>query len=264
MMRAVDEVRAGVAAPVMGAAAPGENKAGSGAGSGAGAGPDAGADARPPAHGEGESRAVDVASTPLKTPGAAIRQALSPGWRWARRGRFARDAAAALRDVALGAGFVYLLWGLPGATEAVLSGLHEPVSPGVDVTEAIRHEAPPHEPEWKREEALRAGLETPDFQDCWDRIDLGGMKNSQRIACLHAERKRLQALLDEQAARLRQSLDPPALAAYGSSMRAWAAWRDRWCELEAARNQAPTPRVNELFCVNELTRELVLRLRKAG
>ena len=166
--------------------------------------------------------------------------------------------------MALGAGFVYLLWGLPGATEAVLSGLHEPVSPGVDVTEAIRHEAPPHEPEWKREEALRAGLETADFQDCWDRIDLGGMKNSQRIACLHAERKRLQALLDEQAASLRQSLDPPALAAYGSSMRAWAAWRDRWCELEAARNKAPTPRVSELFCVNELTRELVLRLRKAG
>jgi hypothetical protein len=151
MMRAVDEVRAGVAAPVIGAAAPGENKAGSEAGSEAGARPDAGADARPPVHGEGESRAVDIASTPLKTPGAAIRQAASPGFRWCRRGRVVRDAAAALRDVALGAGFVYLLWGLPGATEAVLSGLHEPVSPGVDVTEAVRHEAPPHEPEWKRD-----------------------------------------------------------------------------------------------------------------
>jgi uncharacterized protein YecT (DUF1311 family) len=211
--------------------------------------------------GGGETGAVDVASTPLKTADAAIRQASSPGLRWYWRGRVVCDAAAALRDLALGVGFVYLVWGRPGATEAVLSGLHEPVSPGVDVTEAIRHEVPPQEPEWNREEALHATLKAPDFQACWDRIDLGDMKNSQRIACLHAERKRLQLLLDEQSASLRQRLDPQALAAYGSSMRAWAAWRDRRCELQAARNQAPTPRVNELFCVNELTKKFILKLR---
>jgi hypothetical protein len=56
---------------------------------------------------------------------------------------------------------------------------------------------------------VRADLESPDFQVCWDRIDLGAMKNSQRIACLHAERKHLQALLNEQLLRCRQALDPP-------------------------------------------------------
>jgi len=134
----------------------------------------------------------------------------------------------------------------------------------VDVTEAMQHEVPPHQPEWQRERDLRADLESPDFQACWDRIDLGAMKNSQRIACLHAEHQRLQALMDEQSLRLRQALDPPALAAYSSSLHAWAVWRDRWCELEAVRHQAPTPRVSELFCVNGLTREFILKLRSVN
>jgi uncharacterized protein YecT (DUF1311 family) len=154
-----------------------------------------------------------------------------------------------------------LALGAPHAAELLFAIGSEAGPPGVEVTEAMRYEVPPHQPEWQRERELRADLESPDFQACWDRIDLGAMKNSQRFACLHAEHQRLEALLDEQFPRLRQALDPPALAAYAASLRAWAVWRDRWCELEAVHHHAPTPRVSELFCVNELTREFILKLR---
>ncbi len=71
-------------------------------------------------------------------------------------------------------------------------------------------------------------------------------------------------VLDVEAGKLREAAGPSEVGAVGASHRAWAAFRYRWCELQAARDEAPHPQVNQYFCSVELTRDYIVLIRKAG
>jgi hypothetical protein len=47
-----------------------------------------------------------------------------------------------------------------------------------------------------RNRKLREDLDSRRLDDCFERTDLGALKNTQRLACLHEEQKRLQAVLE--------------------------------------------------------------------
>lgn len=165
------------------------------------------------------------------------------------------------RDLSIGACAIWLVLGVPALLATALE--HNSGS-GVDTTEAIRHEVPDLGTEESRERKLREDLTSRQLDECFERIDLGALQNSQRVACLYEEQKRLQSIVDLEAVKLREVLGPREVGAAGASHRAWATFRDRWCKLQALRNQAPHPRVNEYFCSVELTREYIVLIRKAG
>ena len=170
-------------------------------------------------------------------------------------------AARIFRDLSIGAGAVWLVLGMPALLP---TATEQTAGSGVDTTEVIRHEVPTLGPEHERDRQLREDLDSRKLDECFERIDLGALKNSQRLACLYEEQKRLQAILDLEAAKMRESVGPGEVSAVGASHRAWATFRDRWCELQAQRNEAPHPRVNQYFCSVELTRDYIVLIRKAG
>jgi len=182
----------------------------------------------------------------------------------APRSFFARTQAAAraFRDLCLGASAVWLVLGVPTMLASAVE--HGWGSEGLHVSELPEPEVPRLAGEAERERKRREDLDDFKLNQCFEAIDLGALKNTQRLACLHREHKRLQTILDTEAAKLRDSVDERGLAPLRASHRAWAAFRDRWCELDAIRNQAPTPEVNRLFCAVELTREYIVLIRKAA
>jgi uncharacterized protein YecT (DUF1311 family) len=167
----------------------------------------------------------------------------------------------AIRDLCFGLSAVWVALGVP----SLIGTLASTTGPlGVDVSEVLAREVPPNLPDWQREERLKAGLGTRDMDECWERIDHGALRNTQEIACLLKEQTRLQTILDTEAAKLREASHSRTVRPMGAASRAWATFRDRWCELEAVRNQAPHPRVTELHCTIDLTRDFIILIRKAG
>ena len=156
------------------------------------------------------------------------------------------------------------MWFLLGMPAILPTANEQSAGSGVDTTEVIRHEVPTLGPEHERDRQLREDLDSHKLDDCFERIDLGALKNTQRLACLYEEQKRLQAILDFEAGKMREATAPGSVGVVGASHRAWAAFRDRWCELQSLRNEAPHPRVNQYFCSVELTRDYIVLIRKAG
>jgi hypothetical protein len=170
--------------------------------------------------------------------------------------------ARVFRDLAVGSGILVMALALPTMIARAIQA--DTAETGVDGSDTIRHEVPPATNEVERDRERRADLGKEALHACFERIDVGGAKNVQRIACLRTEQSRLQSILDLEAVKLRTAVAPDALSAMQASHRAWANFRDRWCELEAARNEPPHPRVNELFCSTEMMREYIVLMRKAA
>jgi len=178
---------------------------------------------------------------------------------WEIRALALRHLGALARDLSIGASALALVLGVPSMASALLDSTLE-----ASAQPTLTYEVPPHEVKEERERRLREDVEDKTrFNECWEQVDLGAMRNSQRVTCLKQEHARLQAILDIEAAQLRESMTGRSLAVFGASMRAWAVHRDQWCELDSIRNQVPSPQVSGLLCATELTRDFIVTLRKA-
>jgi hypothetical protein len=169
--------------------------------------------------------------------------------------------ARIFRDLCIGASAVWLVLGVPAI---LATAIEHAIGSAVDTSEVSRQELANLCADEALDRRLREDLDSGHLDDCFERIDLGALKNTQRLACLHEKQKRLQAILDVEAGKFREAAGPSEVGAVGAANRAWTAFRDRWCHLQAIRNEAPHPKVNQYFCSVELTREYIVLIRKAG
>ena len=104
-------------------------------------------------------------------------------------------------------------------------------------------------------------LLTKDFTLCMKNVDLGAMKNSQWLNCYQLELKRQDMFLNNEYQKLKVKLGPEQQKSLLAGQRAWIAYRDAWCKFQGMLDVAPTPEINGLACLVDLTSEQVKRLR---
>ena len=103
--------------------------------------------------------------------------------------------------------------------------------------------------------------ETPQFQECMDKVDLGAMKNSQWYACYTAELARQDKVLNTEYRALQGRIPPEAKDALTKAQRAWIASREAWCKLEQELPNAPGGEVNYQACMLEQTLAQINKLK---
>jgi uncharacterized protein YecT (DUF1311 family) len=103
--------------------------------------------------------------------------------------------------------------------------------------------------------------ETPQFQACMDKVDLGAMKNSQWYACYTEELARQDKVLNAEYRDLQGRIPPDAKDALTKGQRAWIAYREAWCKLEQQLPNAPGGEVNYQACMLEQTLTQIGKLK---
>ena len=104
-------------------------------------------------------------------------------------------------------------------------------------------------------------LLTKDFSRCMQNVDLGAMKNSQWLNCYQLELKRQDLLLNQTYQKLKAKLSAAQQNALIGGQKAWIAYRDGWCKFQSTLDVAPTPEINGLACLVDLTAEQVKKLK---
>jgi hypothetical protein len=99
------------------------------------------------------------------------------------------------------------------------------------------------------------------FADCMERVDLGALKNSQWLACFESEFKRQSQSVEDEHKVLISRLSPDVRRRVQNATRSWMLFRADWCKVDAEFNTAPTPRINEVICLIDMTLEYAARLR---
>jgi len=95
--------------------------------------------------------------------------------------------------------------------------------------------------------------ETPLFQACMDKVNLGAMKNSQWYACYTQELARQDKVLNTEYRALQGRIPPEAKDPLIKAQRAWIAYREAWCKLEQELPNAPGGEVNYQACLLDQT-----------
>ena len=102
---------------------------------------------------------------------------------------------------------------------------------------------------------------TPSFTRCMEAVDLGAMKISQWSACYQQEYKRQDAFLNFEYQALRSRSSASNLPGLTAAQRAWISYRDAWCKYEGTLDVAPSPELNGLACLVEVTAGQVRKLK---
>ena len=89
--------------------------------------------------------------------------------------------------------------------------------------------------------------------ECIDKIDFGGMKNSQMINCYSEEYKRQDLKLNQAYRSIQNKVDSDAKIELTRAQKSWIAYRDNWCNYEMVLNNAPGGEVNKAICMVDLT-----------
>ena len=103
--------------------------------------------------------------------------------------------------------------------------------------------------------------ETPQFQACMDKVDLGAMKNSQWYACYTDELARQDKVLNSEYRALQNRIPPDAKDALTKAQRAWISYRENWCKLEQQLPNAPGGEVNYQACMLDQTIAQINKLK---
>lgn len=100
------------------------------------------------------------------------------------------------------------------------------------------------------------------FSRCMDLVDAAAMKNTQFAACYSAELNRNDTELNKTYSELRSKLDAQRQKLLLQGQRAWIGYRDAWCGFEESSDQAPSPQVNKLDCLVQITKSQIVRIRR--
>ncbi|MEN2432312.1 lysozyme inhibitor LprI family protein [Comamonas sp. F1-6] len=97
---------------------------------------------------------------------------------------------------------------------------------------------------------------------CYDRVDLGGMKNSQWASCEEAELARLDVKLNSVYKQARAKMSEEEKKALTQAQRDWLKFRESSCKLWEVQNlQAPSGYHGYTSCMTEMTDKRVSELR---
>jgi uncharacterized protein YecT (DUF1311 family) len=93
-----------------------------------------------------------------------------------------------------------------------------------------------------------------EFSKCMDKaIDHGFMITTERMKCLNAELKVKEKLLDQNYMDKFLKATPEQKRLLSQSQKKWVSYRNAWCLVEKSSPAAPGWRLNELFCLIDLT-----------
>ena len=106
-------------------------------------------------------------------------------------------------------------------------------------------------------------LLTKDFTQCMKEVDLSAMKNSQWLNCYQLELKRQDAFLNREYQKLKAKLPATQQNALLGGQRAWINYRDAWCTFQGMLDLAPTPQINGVACLVDLTTEQIKKLKQS-
>jgi uncharacterized protein YecT (DUF1311 family) len=104
---------------------------------------------------------------------------------------------------------------------------------------------------------------TKEFTQCMQEVDLSAMKNSQWLSCYQLEYKRQDKFLNLEYQKLKAKLPPAQHNALLAGQKAWLGYRDAWCQFQGGLDVAPTPQINGVACLVDLTAEQVKKLRES-
>lgn len=93
-----------------------------------------------------------------------------------------------------------------------------------------------------------------EYAKCYDKVDLGAMKNSQWAACDEAELLRLDKKLNQVYSKVRGALDANVKSQMTKGQKAWLDYRESWCRFrETAQLMPPMGYAAYTSCMVELT-----------
>ncbi|CAH2602754.1 conserved exported protein of unknown function [Rhodovastum atsumiense] len=97
---------------------------------------------------------------------------------------------------------------------------------------------------------------SPELAVCMDHVDLGALKTTQWIACQEQELARQDHRLNAEYKKLRSQVAVTGKENVNmliGAQRQWLAFREAWCNFEAAFAGAPGPAFNRVACMVDLT-----------
>ncbi|MCH2486358.1 MAG: lysozyme inhibitor LprI family protein [Erythrobacter sp.] len=120
------------------------------------------------------------------------------------------------------------------------------------------------------EDASEEGSSTPvwydelEFSNCMEAVDLGAFKNSQWLACHESALERFDSKLNRAYSSLQQKLSRDEdLKRLRTAQREWMGFRDSYCVFAGSLELGPTPEINRMACLIEITAEQAQRLEEA-
>lgn len=100
-----------------------------------------------------------------------------------------------------------------------------------------------------------------EHSSCYDKVELGGFKNSQWAACDDAELLRLDKKLNLVYGKVRGAMDASQKSQMTKGQKAWLDYRESWCRyLEAANLLAPSGRAQYTSCMVSMTDQKINEL----
>jgi uncharacterized protein YecT (DUF1311 family) len=102
---------------------------------------------------------------------------------------------------------------------------------------------------------------SPQFAKCMAAVDLGALKNTQFEGCYRKELAVQDQRLNEEYKKALAIRTGESRKLLTNGQRAWLAYRDGWCGYVRTVDAAPTPEVNYVACLVDLTAAQVQHLR---
>lgn len=105
---------------------------------------------------------------------------------------------------------------------------------------------------------------SPQFSKCMEAVNLAAMKNSQFEACYRAELQVQDRRLNDEYKTLESKTKAKPRALLTNAQKSWMAYRDSWCKYVGSIDAAPSPEVNHVACLVELTVDRIKRLKESS
>ena len=105
---------------------------------------------------------------------------------------------------------------------------------------------------------------SPQLSKCMEAVDLAAMKNSQFEACYRAELTLQDRRLNDEYKTLQSKTKAESRALLTNAQKSWMSYRDSWCKYVGSIDAAPSPEVNHVACLVELTVDQIKRLKESS
>jgi uncharacterized protein YecT (DUF1311 family) len=99
--------------------------------------------------------------------------------------------------------------------------------------------------------------DSSELASCMDKVDLGALKDQQRIACEAQELARQDRRLNDKYKKLQAQAAGNGVAAVKAlalAERQWLSYRESWCAFDVIEGGAPGPDFNRVACMKKMTK----------
>lgn len=100
-------------------------------------------------------------------------------------------------------------------------------------------------------------ITSAEYAECYDRVDLGAMKNSQWASCDEEELQRLDKKLNQIYGKVRGKIDANQKAKMTKGQKAWLDYRESWCRFREDAQILGMGYAAYTSCMVELTEQKI-------